>query len=120
MPEIQYAGKTIEVDDNGFLIDLESWNEDVARALAKQEGIEELTDDQMEIVNFMREFYKKFNSFPILQGLCKNLHRPKYCVREKFINPMRAWKIAGLPKPESIGFVSVDEQKNFYQMIEPS
>jgi len=36
MPEIQYAGETIEIDDNGFLVDLESWNENVARALAKK------------------------------------------------------------------------------------
>ena len=120
MAEIQYAGETVEIDDNGFLVDLEAWNENVARALAKREGIEELTDSQMEIVKFMRGFYKKFNAFPILQGLCKDLHRPKYCVREDFINPMKAWKIAGLPKPELIGFVSVDEQRNFYQMIEPS
>jgi hypothetical protein len=43
-----------------------------------------------------------------------------HSVNEEFINPMKAWKIAGLPKPDLIGFVSVDEQKRFYKMIEPA
>ena len=52
----------------------------------------------MEIVKFMHSYYKKYHAFPILSYVCKNIHQPKDCVNEKFINPEKAWKIAGLPK----------------------
>jgi len=120
MPEIEYAGQKVKIDDEGFLLNTEDWNETVARALAQREGIEELDEHQVEIIKFMREYYKKFNAFPLLKWVCKDLHQPKDCVNEEFINPMKAWKIAGLPKPDQIGFVSVDEQKRFYTMIEPA
>jgi hypothetical protein len=32
--------------------------------------------------------------------ICKRVHEAKDCVKEKFINPLIAWKIAGLPHPE--------------------
>jgi hypothetical protein len=31
--------------------------------------------------------------------MCKNVHQPKNCVTEQFIDPVKAWKIAGLPNP---------------------
>ncbi len=108
MMENKYAGKEIKVDADGFLIDSEDWDEDIARGLAKREGVENFTDEMMEIVKFMRTYYKKFNAFPILNYVCKNIHQPRECVSEEFINPEKAWKIAGLPKMDNIRFVSVD------------
>ncbi|MEN8142241.1 MAG: TusE/DsrC/DsvC family sulfur relay protein [Thermodesulfobacteriota bacterium] len=104
----QYAEKEIKVDKDGFLIDTEEWDEDIARSLAKGEGVEELTEEMMEILKFMRTYYKKFNAFPILNYVCKNIHQPRECISEEFINPEKAWKIAGLPKLDNIHFVSVD------------
>jgi sulfur relay (sulfurtransferase) DsrC/TusE family protein len=66
--------------------------------LAEREGIGQLNDEHMEIVKFMRSYYKKYHAFPILSYVCKNIHQPKECVSEEFINPEKAWKIAGLPK----------------------
>lgn len=108
MGEIECAGKKITVDDDGFLIDPDVWDENVAQALAKKEGVEDFTADKMEIVKFMRAYYKKFNAFPILNYVCKNIHKPRECVSEEFINPEKAWKIAGLPKQAGIHFVAVD------------
>jgi tRNA 2-thiouridine synthesizing protein E len=99
MPVIEYADLKIVVDEEGYLSDFDSWNERAACALAEQEGVEELTDDKMEIIKFMREYYRQFKSFPILNSVCRNIHRPKECVNESFIDPLKAWKIAGLPKP---------------------
>jgi TusE/DsrC/DsvC family sulfur relay protein len=99
VPEILYNGLKITVDDNGFLIDLEDWSEAVARVLAAQEGITELAEDQLDILKFMREYYRKHKFFPIVRYVCKNVHQPRNCVTEKFMDPVTAWKIAGLPNP---------------------
>lgn len=108
MNEIEYAGKKVEIDDDGFLMDSEDWDEGIAQALAEREGVGNLSDDKIEIIKFMRAYYKKFNAFPILNYVCKNIHQPRECVSEEFINPEKAWKIAGLPKQSGIHFVAVD------------
>ncbi len=66
----------------------------------------------------MRQYFKKFHAFPIFNYVCKNIHQPRECVSEEFINPMKAWKIAGLPKPEGVYFVSVDSKHETYLLEE--
>lgn len=99
MPVIEYGDIKIEVDEEGYLLDSESWNEKIACGLAEHEGMEELTKERMDVIKFMRDYYKQYNAFPILRSVCKHVHQPKNCVNEDFIEPIKAWKIAGLPKP---------------------
>jgi TusE/DsrC/DsvC family sulfur relay protein len=102
MPVIEYKKLKIELDDEGFLIDFDKWNKKVACALAEREGVSKqcpLTKEKMNILKYMRNYYKKFNSFPIVRYVCKNVHQPKDCQYEQFPDPIIAWKIAGLPKP---------------------
>ena len=99
MPTLKQADRTINLDDDGFLVNIEDWNETVANVLAEGEGIGKLTKDQLDVLKFMREYYKKYNFFPILRYVCKNVHQPRNCVNEEFLNPVQAWKIAGLPNP---------------------
>jgi len=108
MSAIECDGKTIEIDDDGFLSNLEEWNESVAQVLASREGVDTLSMEQMKIISFMREYYLKFKVFPILNQLCKIVHQPGKCVNEQFINPEKAWKVAGLPKLSGIHFISMD------------
>ncbi len=110
MPVLEYEGFRIEIDDDGFLVKLEDWNETIAVALATREEISELTEDKLDILRFMREYYEKYKFFPIVRFVCKNVHQPRTCVTEKFIDPVKAWKIAGLPNPgeEVILFKSWD------------
>lgn len=100
MPIIEYGSMKINLDDEGYLVNFDDWNETVACALAEREGVEELTKERMEILKFIREYYKRFNYFPILNAVCKNVHQPKNCVAEQFLDPLTAWKLAGLPKPD--------------------
>jgi TusE/DsrC/DsvC family sulfur relay protein len=97
---VEYKGKKITVDDEGYLVSFDDWNESVAAALAAREGIEKLTADKLEALTFIREHYRKYNFFPIVNAVCKYVHKPKDCVQEDFLSPLLAWKIAGLPKPE--------------------
>ena len=102
MPIIEYSGMKIDVDDEGYLINFDAWNETVACALAEREGIEELTKERLDIIKFIREYYKKYNFFPILNAICKNVHQPQKCVSEEFMSPLLAWKLAGLSKPDEL------------------
>ncbi len=100
MPVLEREGKKIEVDEDGCLVHFEDWDENTAQALAAREGIEELTPDRLNMLKFIRDYYKTYDFFPIVNVICKRVHEPNGCVQEKFVNPLIAWKIAGLPHPE--------------------
>lgn len=114
MQTVQYGSKEIVLDDEGYLADYEAWDEGVACGLAEREGIEELTEERIEILRFMRSYYRQFNSFPMLRAVCKNVHQPRECVSEEFMDPMTAWRIAGLPNPgpEVIFYLSPSKKKD--------
>ena len=67
----------------------------------------------MVIIKFLRDYYKTFTSIPILNYVCKHTHQQKKCVNEQFVNPEKAWKIAGLPLFDGIHFVSLDGGKHY-------
>jgi TusE/DsrC/DsvC family sulfur relay protein len=99
MPVIEHEGLTITIDEDGFLARLEDWTEAVARVLAAREGISGLSEEKLDILKFMREYYQKHHFFPIVRFVCKNVHQPGNCITEQFMDPVKAWKIAGLPNP---------------------
>ncbi len=99
MPVIVHEDIKVTVDEDGFLASPEDWSERVARVLAAQEGVGELSEDKLDILKFMREYYLKHKFFPIVRFVCKNAHQPRNCVTEQFMDPVNAWKIAGLPNP---------------------
>ncbi len=99
MSIIEYGSLKINIDDEGYLINTNDWNERIACAIAEREKVDELTEERLKIIKFMRDYYKQFKSFPILDSVCRNIHESKKCVVETFIDPLKAWKIAGLPKP---------------------
>jgi TusE/DsrC/DsvC family sulfur relay protein len=116
MPTIEIGGKNIGIDENGYLLDQNDWNEAVALKLASREGFDTLSAEQVDIIRFMREYFLKYKVFPILNYICRIADQPKSCVNEQFINPEKAWKIAGLPKQEGVHFVTLDG-KNY--IMEP-
>ncbi len=99
MSILEYGNQKIKLDEEGYLEDFQEWNEKTACGIAEKEGIEELTNEKIEVIKFMRDYYEKFESFPVLGSVCKNVHQSKNCVNEDFVDPLKAWKIAGLPKP---------------------
>lgn len=98
--EFKAMEKTVPLDDEGYLRNINDWNEKVAQMIAIREGLGILNNDQLEILKFINEYYKKYNYFPVLNFVCKNIHQPKDCIAEKLIDPIVAGKIAGLPKPD--------------------
>lgn len=53
----------VERDPEGYLINPEAWTEDIANALAKEEGVE-LTESHWQILRFIREYYAKDRVVP--------------------------------------------------------
>jgi len=117
MPKLNIKNKEIEVDDEGFLVNQDEWNEDVALAILKNSNGPELDKETLEILRFMRSYYQKFNAFPVLRSVCKRLDQPRECVQEKFLDPLLAWKAAGLPKPGTFYSESHDDAHKVYKLI---
>ncbi len=114
MAQLLFKDRTIDVDSDGFLNRPEDWDEEIAEMIAKKEGIGELSASKREIIEFLREYYEKNKSFPILKYVCKKIHAPSaHCVTDEFVDPMKAWKIAGLPKPPQVFFTSFDGEHYF-------
>lgn len=100
MPALELKSKTVIVDNNGYLQQFDDWDEEVANELADKAGVGKLDPESIAVLKFIREHYRKYNFFPIISSICKNIHKPKDCVDRKFLNALVAWKIAGLPHPE--------------------
>jgi len=101
MPEFQVGDITLEIDEDGFIQDPEVWDEAVAKALAKTEGVDELTEEHWKLVNYLRDYYLEFGIAPMIRKLCKATGFKLKKVYELFPSgPAKgACKVAGLPKP---------------------
>lgn len=65
------SGATVEVDAEGFLLDPGQWNEELAEAIARERGIEQLTDRHWLVINFMRRTFLETGSAPSIRTLGK-------------------------------------------------
>jgi tRNA 2-thiouridine synthesizing protein E len=107
MATMEFQGKQIEVDDDGYLLNLDDWTNDLATHLAKQDGVE-LTESHWEVINFLREYYKQYQIAPMIKILVKEIGKAmgpekgntKYLYELYPGGPAKqACKYAGLPKP---------------------
>lgn len=104
---MEFEGRFIETDAQGYLLNSADWSESLAPLLAEQEDIA-LTDAHWEVVRFVRHFYLEFNTSPAIRMLVKAMAQKygdekgnsRYLYRLFPKGPAKqATKIAGLPKP---------------------
>jgi TusE/DsrC/DsvC family sulfur relay protein len=101
MTIVTLAGSTVEVDPEGFLLDAEQWNAQMAPEIARANGIEQLNDRHWQVINFMREVYLNTGSAPSIRSLGKSSGvqiRELYELFPKGPAKLAA-KIGGIPKP---------------------
>ncbi len=100
MPVTSIAGRAVHVDDDGFLTVYDEWDDDLAKQLGAQIGID-LTEAHWKAIRFLREDYQT-------QGETATLRRVSVVggvsTKELFtLFPKKPAKkmayIAGLPKP---------------------
>jgi TusE/DsrC/DsvC family sulfur relay protein len=101
MPIFEYQDLKIEVDEDGFIEKPEAWNEEVAKALASTEDVAEMTEAHWKIVNYLRDYYKKYGIAPMIRKLCKETGFSLKEIYELYPSgPAKgACKVAGLAKP---------------------
>ncbi len=101
MPTFTHENISIEVDEDGFIQEPEAWNEEVAKALATTEGVQELTEDHWKVINYLRNYYLQFGVAPMIRKLCKETGLKLKEIYDLFPSgPAKgACKVAGLPKP---------------------
>lgn len=104
---LEVGGKSIETDEEGYLVDRNDWTEEVAGELAKAEGLD-MSENHWEVVNFLREYYEEYQIAPAVRVLTKAIGKKlgkdkgnsKYLYELFPYGPAKqACKVAGLPKP---------------------
>lgn len=101
MPVMNVNGMEVEVDEDGFIQEPDKWNEQLAKAIAETEDVENLTEDHWKVIKYLREYYQEFGIAPMIRKLCKETGFKLKYIYELFPSgPAKgACKIAGLPKP---------------------
>lgn len=107
MKQLIVAERSIALDKDGFLQDLNDWSLEVAHALADEEGIA-LSPEHVEILELLRNFYGEFQLSPATRPLIKYTalklgpEKGNSMHLNRLFNgtPAKlAAKLAGLPKP---------------------
>lgn len=107
MPMMDFQGKQYEIDEDGYLLNLDDWNKELAGQIAKLEEID-MSDAHWEVITFLRDYYQKYQIAPMIKILVKEIGKvmgpekgnTKYLYELYPGGPAKqACKIAGLPKP---------------------
>ncbi len=107
--QAEVNGKTIQLSEAGWLENLDEWSEELAEAIAKNEKIDELTQEHWDIINLAREYFLE-NGVVCEPRQFSKLMKKKYGKDrsdQKYIYSLFptglikcANKIAGLPRPK--------------------
>ena len=97
-----YAGKEVEVTEDGFLTNHEDWTKEMAAEIAKEEGIDALTDGHWKVINFMRDDFKAKGTAPSIRRINKAGGIPTKEMYQLFPDgpAKKAAKVSGLGKPQ--------------------
>jgi len=98
-----YTGVTVDVNEEGYLTNPSQWNKDIAVEIAREIGINELTDAHWKVIDFLQKDFTEKNSLPSIRRVKKVGGIPTAELYELFPDgPLKkAAKIAGLQKPVS-------------------
>lgn len=64
MAQKEFAGKMIDLDDNGYFTNADQWSKEIATAVASENG-DQLTDKHFEVLEFIRNKVSKGESLTI-------------------------------------------------------
>jgi TusE/DsrC/DsvC family sulfur relay protein len=96
------AGKTVQVNDEGFMTNPSEWAKEIAVDLAKEEGISELTPSHWKVIEFCRQDGAASGKAPTLRRITT---MAGVSTKEMFAlfpkgPAKKVSRIAGLGKPE--------------------
>lgn len=95
------AGAQVNVSEEGYLEDMDQWNENIAKEIANEIGIE-LTDKHFEVLNYLREKTEAGEALTIRKVGKSGITDIKGLYKLFPKGPLKfSSKIAGIPKPAS-------------------
>jgi len=94
--------ESVEFNDEGYMVDSEVWTPEIAKVLAREEGIPELTEAHWKIIEFCRERSTESGAAPTLRQITGGID---VTTKELFAlfpkgPAKKVAKISGLGKPE--------------------
>lgn len=104
---ILFEDSQIEVNKEGYLVNLDDWSKELAQYMATLEPLE-LTEQHWEVIYFVRNFYEEYDTSPAIRALVNAMQKKygketftsRYLYRLFPNGPAKiACKLAGLPKP---------------------
>jgi tRNA 2-thiouridine synthesizing protein E len=103
MPFVEFNGRKLELNEEGFMVNFDEWNEEFAVFLAKnQENLDALTEAHWSVIRFIRGHYQEKKLAPMVRSICKTTGMQLRQIYDLFPSgPAKgACKLAGLPKPD--------------------
>jgi len=94
--------ETVELNEEGFMVEPNAWTKEIAIELAKEEGIDDLTNAHWNIIDFCRQKATDTGNAPTLRAITKG---SGITTKELFTlfpkgPSKKVAKISGLGKPE--------------------
>jgi len=95
------AGREITCDRDGFFWDPHQWSEEVAKALAEEAGMKELSETQWRILRFLRQYYFENGRSPLNRQIKEGTGISLMELEALFPGGIKygARRLAGLPNP---------------------
>ena len=101
MPVKTIAGIEVNITEDGYLEDMSQWNEEIAKEIASEIGIE-LTTKHFEVINYLREKTASKEALTIRSVGKSGIVDVKGLYKLFPKGPLKfSSKIAGIPKPTS-------------------
>jgi tRNA 2-thiouridine synthesizing protein E len=96
------GNRDIQLDKDGFMVEPALWNEEIAKAIASDEGIEQMSEDHWKVANYIRQYWQKNDIAPAVRLICTELNLNVRQIYKLYTSgPARgACRVAGLPKPD--------------------
>ena len=93
------GGGAARFDEDGFLSDPDAWSPSLAKVMARQAGIIELTAKHWEVIHLVRERYFSIGALPVMRLVCRAAGLDPTKAHGLFSSCRSLWQIAGLPNP---------------------
>jgi len=98
----EIAGKSVQVNEEGFMTDPSEWNQDIAVELAKEEGVGELTPEHWKIIDYCRQSAATTGKAPTMRNITTGT---SISTKELFTlfpkgPAKKVARVSGLGKPE--------------------
>ncbi len=105
-----YGGQSLDVDEEGFLLDATDWDRDMVPDIAKSVKVT-MTEQHWEVVDYVRNYFVENHAVPELRTFLKHLRElyGKEQATRKYVYKLfpygygqQACKIAGMRKPRKL------------------